>query len=161
MIVKALQRRHRLSFESKFTVIIIFDYEGACTFGPFENGHPPLQRHRHSQRKLVGRSQINSPGVRTDFLSRGNRQAFLVHRHRDDLGSNIAKSNTGAKVSRVLRPNLVMFLKKQARQQIERLLSSGDDDDLFRVASHTSGCSQIVCNSIAQWPIPTPIGLCL
>jgi hypothetical protein len=109
----------------------------------------------------MGRSQINSPGMRTDFLSNGNRQAFLVHRYRNNLGPNIAKSNTGTKVSRVLHPHLAMLLEEQARQQIKRLLSSGDDDDLLRVASHTTGCTQVACNSIAQRPISTPIGLCL
>jgi hypothetical protein len=40
-------------------------------------------------------------------------------------------------------------------------LYSGNEDDLFRSASHPTGRAQILGDGIAQWPIPAPISLFL
>ena len=161
MIVETLQGRHRRSLKPILAVVVVFNHKRAGACGPAKKGHPPLQRHGYSQRELVSRRYVRALRIRTDLNSSGNRQPFLIHWYSNNPGSDIVKRDAGSEVPRIFHPYRIALFQEQPCQQVERLLYSGNEDDLLRGAAHPTRRAQILGDCIAQWPIPTPIRLFL
>src|SRR6185437_14670314 len=104
----------------------------------------PPQRHRHAQRKLVGRSDVSSPRSPAEPETGADIHAVLVDRHGDDSRCNGSERDAGPEVARVLHPYGLAGAQQYSRDQIERLLVSGHEEDLLRAATDPARDGEIV-----------------
>jgi hypothetical protein len=73
----------------------------------------------------------------------------LINRHRDDLGSDIAERDASSEVSWIFHPDGVTPVEEKARQEIERLLDSGNYNYLVRTTAYPTRCAQVMRNRFA------------
>src|SRR5215510_12809841 len=103
--VESLKRRNRLSLKPKFTVVVILDDKRADFPRPRQDRQTPVERHRHSEWKLVCRSQIYGRGSVAQSFPNRDRKARLVGWNRDDLCAKISEGPQRTKVSGILHPH--------------------------------------------------------
>jgi len=62
-------------------------------------------------------------------------------------------------VAGLLDPHMASWIEQYAHCDIKRLLRSGDDHDLTRIAFHSSGSSEISANRLAELLRPARINM--
>jgi hypothetical protein len=63
---------------------------------------------------------------------------MLIDWHWNHLDARIGESDSRSEVSGIFHPHGLALLEQKACQKIERLLHSGNHNDLVRAASHAS-----------------------
>ncbi len=69
----------------------------------------------------------------------------VIHGNADDLSPHGAKQSCGCRVTGILHPDAVARIEHHARDQVERLLGSGGNDDFISAAFDTARGSQMRC----------------
>src|SRR5688500_6099075 len=109
--IEALQRRHRTSGVAVLAVVVVFEDQRAGGAGPLQQFQPPRQRHGHSQRKLVRRSDVDQartaqPPVR-DF------HPLVVERDGADFRSDALEHLGRSLIPRLLHADAVSGIEDQ------------------------------------------------
>jgi hypothetical protein len=60
--VEALQRFERTRFKAILTVVVVFDDARLPFGGPTQKSELAIERHRHAERELMGRSDVDQAG---------------------------------------------------------------------------------------------------
>ncbi len=129
----ALQRRRRSFTVMKFAVVIVFNQPAVMLLRPCQPLQPSRQAHCYTGWIVMPRRQVNQPGA----TGEGDRAVF-IQRHRPAVRACGKKGVTCPRIARILQPDFIVRIQQQQRQQLLRLLRTGQDDDLFRATAHTA-----------------------
>src|SRR5262249_47488698 len=116
---ETLQRIERSAFESKLTVVVIFDDDGAVLFCPGEQRQSPRERHRDAEWKLMRGRHVNQTG-----RCRNGRyiDPLVVDRHTCNPRAQALKEPPGRWVAGLLERDDGTWLDQHAAYEVECLL---------------------------------------
>src|SRR5574342_151191 len=84
-LIKPLQSGQWTCRKPELAVIVIFKDESVCTFRPIQQCQSPRERHRHSQRELMRRSEIDQSRLWRTLDPDLYHQTFMINRNRNNI----------------------------------------------------------------------------
>src|SRR5215469_1946642 len=120
VLVETLEDGDRAAGVAVFTVVVVLEDQGSRSAGPFEQGEPSWQTHRHSQWGLVGRRRVGETG--SAMAGTGKIHAFLVDGEGDDLRPHRVEDPGCAEVARIFHEDAVAWAEEETGGEVQRLL---------------------------------------
>src|SRR5689334_7647004 len=135
MTSESLQSRQRPLDITELGIVVVFDNPAIVLARKFQQGEPARERHRGAERKLTRRRAVDNAWR---FSCGRNTDPFVVDWNGNEIDACRQESGACSKVARILNPNSIVRISETRGHQRKRLLSSGGDHDLLRVAANTT-----------------------
>ena len=145
--IRALHRRYRQAVVMKLAVVIVLDDPGLLPVRQRQQRQAACQAERCAGWVLVRGRQINQTRVGQGGVST---QAVAVHRDRRQGGSGADKSVSCPGVTRLFHPDAVAAVQQQRGDQLQRLLRTGQHDNLPCIADHAARLIDVGGNRFTQ-----------
>ncbi len=143
---KPLHGGHRLRVVPEFAVVIILHDPALPLLRQRQPRQPPFQAERRAGGILVRRGQVNKP---RRAVGRRHR-SLLVDRHAGNARAGVEKSVMRARIAGVFHPHFFAIIQQQQRQHLQRLLRTGQHNNLLRCAAHAARLRQISGERLTQ-----------
>ena len=151
--VHGLDGRNKLTLIAQFKVRIVLDNQDVILLCHREQLLAALERHGAAGRVLESRDDIDELDVRRglkQFLELVHAHALVVHRDAHQLGIHAAESVERADEGRVLADDDIARIEHNLREQADRLLSAGGDEDIIVVRTDVVLLLHALCSQLAQ-----------
>ncbi len=145
--VEAAQRLQRTPVEAVLAVVVVLDDQRPVALRPVQQLQAPLQAHRHAQRELVRRGDVDQLGV---VRQQVDAQPLGVHRHSAHLGAGGQQAGAGRRITGFLDHRQVAGVEHHPGQQVESLLGALGDHQGVPVALHGAVDRQVAGDRQAQ-----------
>src|SRR4051794_13799869 len=87
---------------------------------------------------------VSGLGIWLRGESGSDHQSAVVDRHRYQVSADGSESRVCAMITGILDPNGIARIKQHAQGQVDRLLRSGNDDDLLWLATNRTSRTQVL-----------------
>ena len=124
---------------------------------PIEQLRTAREAHRHAQRKLVRRRDVDELGLR---WQRVHHQALGVHRHGHHVGAQRLQRNARGWIARVFNGHRVARSHQHAGNQIDGLLRALRDNDIAPRTDHGAAESEVARDRQAQRLVTGRVVIC-
>ena len=138
--VQSLEGGQGLTAVAEFAVVVVFNDDGAATFGPVEQREAACEREHGAGGELVRRRDEDHARAGGDFF--GN-DAVVIDADGAEAGAGGAESVARALVAGVFDGDGVVGLDEDANDEVDGLCGAVDDDDLRRVADDATGSLKV------------------
>src|SRR6266496_4577633 len=153
-IIQALQTWEWGTSITKFRVMIVLENVGVARARKIDQGRPPRKTHRHPERKLMRRSDVDDFWRRL-FRWPRDRDALPINRSWNHCCSCETKGPAGLVKSRIFDPRNLTPIHQGHCADHHCLLRSSGDDDLVWMTACASVIAQISCERLAQVGVAT------
>src|SRR5438093_7447381 len=157
--VEVLQACHRACAITKFTEVVVFQNPCIVPCGNAEKIKTSFQRHRVAEGTLKRRCDINHLRCWAFLWTDSGIQTLRIYGKRYDTQLRALKCRSRARVSRVLHPNRFARIKQRFGTEIQRLLRSGRDYHLVRVAANGARPRDVIADGFPQREVAEGIGV--
>ncbi len=142
-----MQRLYRSPFETKLTVVVVFNDGGVYTISPVQQGESPRQRHRYSERVLVRWRHVHQTRIPWQLV---HHYSFVVDRHAAHFRAERLKKKSRRVIARIFNRDSIARRQQGARDEIERLLRATRDRYVVSRNLHTARDADVSRNRFAQ-----------
>src|SRR5690242_4766710 len=148
-VIESLQTRERRTSKTKLRVVIVFENVGVALAGELDERGPARKTHCHTERKLVGRRDVNDLG-RPPFGRSTDDDSFAIDRSRNNCAASKTKSAARLIESRIFNPRHFATIYQRQRADYHRLLRSSGNNNLIGLTARTPKIAKISCDGLAQ-----------
>src|SRR6476646_8380664 len=148
-VIESLQTGERRSGKTKLGIVVVFENVGVPLAGKLDERGPARKTHRHPERKLMRRRDVNDLG-RSAFGRSTDHDSFAIDRSRNDRATGETKSAARLIESGIFNPRHFTTIYKRQRADYHRLLRSSGNDDLIGPTARTPKIAKICCDGLAQ-----------
>src|SRR5213080_5432153 len=148
-VIQALQTWEWGTGVTKFRVVIVLENVGVARTCKIDQGRPPCETHRHTERELMGGSYVNYFWGAL-FGRPHDCDSFSVNRSWHNVRASKPEGAASLIKSWVLNPRDLTAIYQCHRADHHCLLRSSGDDDLIWFAARASVVAQISCQRLAQ-----------
>ena len=148
--VEPLERRERASRVAVLAVVVVLEDPRPARARPLEEREPAVQAHRHAERVLVRRRDVDQPGTGSVAGTPADVEPLRVHGDRGQADPRRDQGAARALVARILDPRRVPGIEEHPRREIHRLLGAGHHDDLGRLAAHGPRLAEVRRDRLAK-----------
>ena len=132
---------------AELAVVIVLDDPSTRATCPIEELESPASGHHNAEGVLVGRSDVDQPGLRGNGV---DNDALVVDRNADDTETLKAEQLDDRRVARLFHRDHCPRVEHYAGDEVNRVSRAGGDDDLIRSRGHASGTGHPGGQSSAQ-----------
>src|SRR5262245_13481047 len=153
-IIQALQTREWGTGVTKFRVVIVLENVGVAFAREIDQGRPSRKTHRHAERELMGRSDVNY-FWRVPFQRLRDCDSLSVNRSWHNFRACKPEGSASLVTSGILHPRNLASIYQSHRANHHCLLCSSGNDDLIRIAARAPVVAQICRQRLPQLSIAT------
>ena len=146
-LVEAMQRIGRTPFVAKFAVVVVLDDDRPQFMRASQQGFAARRAHRHAQRKLMRRRDINQPRAIRDVF---DLYPLGIHGNTDHLGAMGAEQQACRRIARIFHRHQAAGADQHASDQVQRLLRAVAHHDVFVLTVDPARKRDVPGNRIAQ-----------
>src|SRR2546427_45606 len=95
----------------------------------------------------AGMRGTRNPGLNID--------AFLVYGYGNEMRAGSKQGSAYTRIAGFFNPDGIPRIDQQAGHEVQRLLRSGDNDDLFSLTANGAGNCQVRRDCAAEWQVPS------
>ena len=141
-----LQRTHRFSVVSEFSVVVVLDDQAVVCARPGDQAAPSVAAQHIAGRELMRRGHEHSVSVKAV-----DDHALVIDRLRDDRKGVCLDALTRGRLGWVLnRDTRSAAPPEHAHEEIDALGCSLDDHDVGRIGDDPSGAAEMICEHLAE-----------
>src|SRR6476660_8296752 len=148
-VIESLQTGERRTGKTKLGIVIVFENVGVPLAGELDERGPARKTHRHPERKLMRRRDVNDLG-RSPFGGSTDHDSLAIDRSRNDRAACKTKSAARLIESGIFDPRHFATIYQRQRADYHGLLRSGGNNDLIGLAARTSKIAKISCDGLAK-----------
>jgi hypothetical protein len=131
-------------------VVVVLEDPGSTRARPLEEREPPVEAHRHAERVLMGRRDVDQPGPGGAARAAPDVEPLPVHRHGLKADPRRDEGSARPLIARVLDPGRITGIEEHPRGEIHRLLRAGHDDHLRCLAAHGARLAEVRRDRLAE-----------
>src|SRR6266478_3070623 len=143
-VIKPLQTREWGTGITKFGIMIVLENVSVAGARKIDQSRSSRETHRHTQRELMGRCDVNYFG-RVLFRQPRNRDSLAVNRSGNDGRTGEPKGPASLVKAGIFNPRDLTPIYERHRADHHCLLRPSGDDNLVRVTTRASVIAQIGC----------------
>src|SRR5437588_3928325 len=136
-VIESLQTWERGTGITKLRVMIVLENVSIALARKINESGPARRTHRHAERELMGRGDVNYFGRRL-FRRPRDHDSFPVNRSRNHGRPGEAKNSASLVESGIFNPRDLTTIDQAHRADHHRLLRSSGDDNLVRMPACAS-----------------------
>ena len=151
VLLQTLERGDGPPLVAVLAVVVVLEQDRPAPPCPPEQREAAGDAHRHAERVLVGRRDVDKPHALEPPPV--DHQTLGVDPDRDEARPHGGEGAGSAAVTRILQAHPVSGVDQQPGREVERLLDAGDDRDLLRLAARAPGRPEMSGHRVTERPV--------
>ena len=158
-LIEPLKRGKRPAAVPEFAGIVVLDDPCILFPCPGEKFKATGHREHDARRELVGGRHEHGAGVRRRLDARADVDALAIDGNRMDRRAGGQQGLSRQRITGIFNPDLPVAIWKDADDDVDRLLRSRRDHDLFGIASHRPGRLQVFADRLSKLDRSARVGI--